>query len=1113
MVQSKKYMFPIDASRVLCRGTAIFLPQSPELFGTSHHHICITLNTLHDAREILMVNRLRLFKKAACSLTFLLLSLACLPAAAQSASINGLVTDSTNAVLPKVTVELLDTATHTKQTAVTNSSGFYTIPNVMPGEYTVNVTATGFETESRTNVTVTIGAKVTLNFALKVGSQTEQVTVDGSQEELNTTDASVSTVVNRNFVENLPLNGRSFQSLITLSPGVIVVPSAGVGSSGEISVNGQRTEANYYTIDGISANTGASVSSAGYPGGGFSGATPQESALGTTQSIVSIDALEEFRESTSSYSAEYGRTPGGQFSFSTRSGTNTYHGTLFDYLRNDALDAQNFFDLTKLPERQNDFGGTFGGAIRIPHLYDGRDKSFFFFSYEGLRLVQPQAAQLYEVPSNTLRQTAPAALQPFLDAFPTTSSPDVGNGLAYLTVGYTAPSRLDTTSIRIDHSFSDRFKIFGRYSYVPSQSESRQPTDLAQVNNTVRNIQTFVFGASSIITPNIADEFRFGFTTNGYNSNRYLDNFGGATPFDIGSVPGLNNGSWLTFFIFYDLYPYYLIEPQSNTQHQFNVVDSLTWNVGRHSFKYGVDYRLLITQEALPPLWEVGFFTSEAAILANNPAGLYVYTQAINMDAHSSNFSLYAQDEWKATPRLSVSYGVRWDINPPPFDGAGNTPYTLNQITDLSTAVIAPKNTPLWQTTYGNFAPRLGIAYQLNSKAGMETVLRAGGGLFYDTGTTLSAEGYYGVGTTGFGNYTPVQLGSPGYVPGADPFPATAAQVQGAPLPNALSPYNAAVFAFDTHLKLPYTGEWNVAVEQALGTQQSLTFNYVASAGRRLLAQFLYYPENLPTPNENFSGGSGLYVTTNAASSDYNSLQVKFERKLSHGLQFLASYTWSHAIDNATTNFTIFQLERASSDYDIRNNFQTALSYNVGGHYSSRIVDYALTHWAFDARISARSALPVDILDGPSIVSASSGASTNYHPDRVPNTPLYLYGPQYSSVGGRVINFNAFTPGPTGGDVDGNAGRNIARGFDAVQTDLTLRRDFPITQRVGLQFRVEAYNIFNHPIFGDIYNQLASGASLFGQAYDTESTQLGGLSSLYQVGGPRSLQLALKLHF
>jgi hypothetical protein len=943
---------------------------------------------------------------------------------------------------------------------------------------------------------VTVGAKISLDFTLKVGLQSEQVSVDGSGENINTTDASVSTVIGRNFVENLPLNGRSFQSLITLSPGVTVVPSAGVGSSGEISVNGQRTEANYYTIDGISANTGASVSSAGYPGGGFSGATPQESALGTTQSIVSIDALEEFRESTSSYSAEYGRTPGGQFSFSTRAGTNQYHGTAFDYLRNDALDAANYFDTTKLPERQNDFGGTIGGYIKIPHLYDGRDKTFFFFSYEGVRLQQPQAAQLYEVPSNNFRQIAPVALQPFLAAFPVSNGPDLGNGLANLTVGYSAPSRLDTTSVRIDHSFGDRFKIFGRYSDVPSQSTSRQPTDLAQVNETTRNIKTLVLGASSVITSHMADELRFGVTGNDYKSNRYLDNFGGATPFAIGTVPGLNDGSWLTFFLFYGLYPYYLIEPQSNRQRQVNVVDSLTQTIGRHNLKYGVDYRRLVTSEELPPLWEVGYYFDEASVLANSPAGLFVYTQSINMKAVSSNFSLYAQDEWKTNERLSLSYGVRWDVNPPPTDANGNTPYTLNQITDLSTAVIAPKNSPLWKTTYGNFAPRVGVAYQLNTAPGRETVLRVGGGLFYDVGTTLSAEGYYGVGTTGFGNYT-----------GQGAFPATLAQVAATPAPNAASPYNAPVFAYDPNLKLPYTGQWNVALEQSFGAQQSLTLNYVGSAGRRLLAQKFYSPQNLG--NQNFSGGSGLYVTTGGASSDYNALQVKFDRKLSHGLQALASYTWSHAIDDATNNFTIFELERANSDYDIRNNFQAALSYNIGGQYSNRLVAYALTHWAADGRISARSALPVDITQGQSL-DPNSGATTSYHPDRTPNTPLYLYGSQY--IGGRAINFNAFTPVPVTG-VDGNAGRNSTRGFGAVQADLTLRRDFPFNERVGLQFRAEAYNIFNHPIFGDIYNSLTDGATLFGNTYDTQSTQLGGLSSLYQIGGPRSMQVALKLHF
>jgi Carboxypeptidase regulatory-like domain/TonB dependent receptor len=1027
------------------------------------------------------------------SLAFLSMA-AAISAHAQSANISGIVSDKTGAVVADASVDLVNSATQAMRKTTSNHAGVYSVPDLTPGTYEMTVSAAGFQTEQRTNVSVAVAANVTLNFTLSVGSQAQHVVVNGSGEEINTTDATVSTVVDRRFVQNMPLNGRSFQSLITLAPGVTVVPSSGQGFSGEMSVNGQRTEANYYTIDGVSANTGATVSTSGFIGAGFSGSTPQESALGTTQSIVSIDALQEFRETTSSYSAEYGRTPGGQFSFSTRSGTNQYHGSLFEYLRNAALDAKNYFDTTKLAERQNDFGGTLGGPIWIPHLYNGRDKAFFFFSYEGLRLTNPIAATLYQVPSNYLRMNAPAVLRPFLDAFPVGNDANLQpDGLDNLTVGYTAPSRLNTTSARIDYNVSDRFKIFGRYSYVPSESDTRQPSDPAQVSATVRNVQSLVLGANNVITSSIVNEFRFGFTGNNFNSNRYIDNFGGATPLHISQAPGLTNGDWMTFFLFYGLYPYYLIEPQSNRQNQINVVDSLTQTVGRHTLKYGIDYRYLLTSEILPPLWEVGFYYSTADVLANNPAGLFVYRQATNMKDVTENFSAYVQDEWKLTDRLNLSLGIRWDVNPAPHDANGNNPYTVNQITDLATVQAAPKNTPLWQTVYSNFAPRVGLAYQLNTAPGRETVLRAGGGLFYDTGNALSAEGYFGLGTTGSGIFT-------------GPFPATAAQVASTPQPSAAAPYNSAIFGYDPHLKSPYTGEWNVAVEQALGTNQALTVNYVGSVGNQLLTQHFYHPEDFG--NKAFSGGYGLYITTNAAGSNYNALQVKFNRTLSHGLQMLASYTWSHAIDNATSNFTVYQLERANSDYDIRNNFQLALSYDVGGHYSNRAVAYALKHWSIDTRVSARSALPVDVLQAAT-VDTSAGVSINYHPDRVPGQPLYI---SEKVPGGRAINYNAFTPVPTNG-VDGNAGRNIARGFDAVQQDLTLRRDFPIKGSFGVQFRAEAYNIYNHPVFGSIYNSLSSGPSLFGIAYNTENSQLGGLGPLYQVGGPRSMQLSLRIHF
>ena len=369
-----------------------------------------------------------------------------------------------------------------------------------------------------------------------------------------------------------------------------------------------------------------------------------------------------------------------------------------------------------------------------------------------------------------------------------------------------------------------------------------------------------------------------------------------------------------------------------------------------------------------------------------------------------------------------------------------------------------------------------------------------GGGLFYDTGVALSAQGYYGIGTTGFASYTTA-------------FPATQTQVNAAPTPSAAAPYNAPIYGYDPNLKLPYTGEWNLAVEQALGEKQSLNVNYVASAGRRLLAQRFYMPQTLG--NTAFADGKGLYLTTGAASSDYDALQVKSIASYRVGCRCWRAIRGRMRWIRIRRILQPMRWERANSDYDIRHNFQMAASYDVGGRYRNAAEAYVLQHWALDTRISARSALPIDVLQ-PQTVDPASGATIQLHPDRVLSQPLYLTGSGYR--GGRAINYNAFSPyaGTTG---DGSAGRNVARGFDAVQTDLTMRRDFPIHEQVGLQFRAEAYNVFNHAIYGSVYNNLSSGATLFGQTYNTLNNELGGLNGLYQVGGPRSLQVALKLHF
>jgi hypothetical protein len=1026
---------------------------------------------------------------------------------AQNAEISGFVKDPGGAVIPHADVTLRNTATNTQQSTTTSEGGEYVLPLLKPGNYSLSAEAPGFAKKVIDDIRLEVAAKVSRTITLEVGSTTETVTVNGNELNVNTVDASVSTVVDRQFVENMPLNGRSFQSLMTLVPGVSVVPTSYAGVAGEIAVNGQRTEANYFTVDGVSANSGSAPYSPGFSAG-YGGAVAGETALGTTQSMISVDALQEFRTTTSTYSAEYGRSPGGQFTFSSRSGTNEWHGSGFDYLRNDAFDANNWFNnnlgVGRQAERQNDFGGTLGGPLTIPGLYDGSNKTFFFFSYEGLRLTQPQAAQRYLVPGEALRASAPTATQPYLDVFPLPNAGDAGNGYGWFVAGTVLPSSLDSVGIRIDHSFSDRFKVFGRFNNAPSSSAQSLTNSGNPANVTTRltNVKTLTLGATSILNPRVSNDARFNFTWNSSESQFALTNLGGATPLALTDIPGLTSSDW--FFACVDneeVYGCYRLAPQTDRQRQWNLVDTLGVTVGRHTLKLGVDFRRTYTHTVLPTTYELPQFSSVEEIQQGRPSFLVDYHSQGPAQPVYLNYSAFLQDEWRISPRLSASLGVRWELNPAPHDAGGNGPYgidTLNQ----ATMAVTPRGTPLWKTTYTNFAPRVGIAYQLNTSDRWQTVLRAGAGLFYDTGSAQASSGYlFGVGITSRTSFAGSLL------------PLTAEQLASVPAPSAAMPYNSEVVGFDPNLKLPRTWQWNTAIEQRLGSKQSLTLTYVGSAGSRLLVQKAYDPTVLG--NTNFASkaedGLGLLLTTNGASSNYNSLQVQFKRNLSHGLQALLSYTWSHALDDVTSNFQVYEQERASSDYDIRHNFQAALTYDIPARYSHRVLSAVLSHWSLDGRISARSALPLDIQGDT--VTDPSGILLTYHPNLVAGQPVYLNGSEYP--GGRAVNFAAFS-GATdsaGNTVEGNLGRNALRGFDAIQADVAARRDFSLGERFKLQFRAEAFNVLNHPVYGSIYNILSYGPQLFGQAYTTQNNQLGGLNALYQVGGPRSLQLALKLHF
>lgn len=1037
-----------------------------------------------------------------------------------NASINGLVLDPSGAAIAGAQIVVVNDSTGVQYTSKTNGEGIYVVTNVPPGTYRIQVSNSGFKTIIKPDIVIHVQDAVAMNFTLPIGAASEIVTVKGGTPLINTESAAVSTVVDQSYVTNMPLNGRSLQDLILLTPGVLTnspQSKSVLGVGGEFSVNGQRTESNYYAVDGVSANAGI-FPNAVTGASSLSGSLPSATVLGTTQGLVSVDALEEFRVQTSSYSAEYGRNQGGQFYFVTRSGTNQWHGTAFDYLRNDAFDANDWFNdylaQRKPPLRQNDFGGTLGGPIEIPRLYHGKNSTFFFFSYEGLRLLQPQAATISDVPSVSLRSSARKVLQPVLNAFPIPNGRDLGNGLGEYVASWSNPGQIDSESVRLDHTVNDRLKLFFRFSNTASNSAVRtggQFSDPANPTATSFTTRTYTFGATSSFSTRGGNEFRLGYISNDSASVSSSDNFGGAQPVNLGQLQGLDlqktNPTVDVFFLLPNTTSPQVVDgPSKAVQRQWNLVDTASLVAGGHQFRFGADYRRSSPVAKGNDPFVAYFFSSQSSVLNDSVDLGQAIVQADARPVYT-NFSLFVQDEWRVTGRLNLSLGLRWDVNPAPGAASGNLPYTV-QGSSVSTLTLSPQGTPLWQTTWFNFAPRLGAVYVLRNTPGWETVVRGGGGVFFDTGQQLGSVGYQGPGFSSLNDFG-IDFGTPAA------FPISPARATPPIINPPVPPFTVNVWAFSPHLQLPFTLQWNASIEQALGKSQSLSASYVGANGRRLLEQS---EVNVGQFNSNFRS---VFFSENGLTSDYNALQVRYQRRLAQGLQALAAYTWSHSIDYGSLNISL-PFVRGNSDFDVRHNFSAAFSFDFPNQSKAEhsLMALLFDYWGLDGRLSARSGFPVS-LDGRQVADPVTGSFLFAGLNLVPGQPLYLYGSQCALAynngrgcpGGRAINPAAFVS--PSGNSEGDAPRNFMRGFGAWQSDFAARRDFPIHERLKLQFRAEAFNVLNHPNFGSINARFCSlsPTCTFGQAQATLAKSLGVLSSLYQTGGPRSMQLALKLIF
>jgi hypothetical protein len=1072
------------------------------------------------------------------------------PALAQleTATVSGQVVDPSGLSVAGAHVKLVDIDRDTTTSATTNNSGLYTFASVHPGRYRMEVAAAGFRIVNVTGLALNVQDHIEQNFRLQIGSVAESVTVEAGAQQVNTADATVSTVVDRQFAENLPMNGRSFQTLIELTPGVVLTTSSSF-SDGQFSVNGQRADSNYWMIDGVSANIG--ISSNAGASDTLSGSLGGFSAQGGTNSLVSVDAMQEFRIQTSTFAPEFGRTPGGQISIVTRSGTNQFHGTIFDYFRNDVLDANNWFNgftnvppLPKAEERQNDFGGTFSGPIF-------KNRTFFFFSYEGLRLRLPLTSQTtvpdasYTPGTTNSRQNAIPAMQPFMNAFPLPSpnSPEIPcdpstdyfcpssgeTGTAALNASYSNRSTLDAASLRVDHRLNDKLILFGRYNYAPSGLLQRPGYTGGDALNVLNNIsdptQTATLGATWTVSPVLTNDLRVNYSRVSATSAYSLDKFGGAVPFSnsLAGVPSPYTAQNSQVYILLLSLGSLISEgTTAQIQRQFNVVDSVSRQLGSHTVKFGGDYRRLTPSVAGIPYMQLAAFynvsdmesgtLAEGAVSASSRVPLVL-----------QNLGMFAQDTWRVRPRLTLTYGLRWDIDFTPKTSSGPGLPAVANFNDLSTLGIAPPGTPVFSTQYGNIAPRIGIAYQLFQTKGWETVLRGGWGLFYDLATTQLEIGgsYYPFGSTNTFYFSQFPLN-----PNCSYNPVSCPN-SGQPV--AVSPNNAYLYALDPYLKAPHTQEWNFAVEQSLGDAQSFSATYAGAAGRRLLVT-----EGYQAPNPNLQAA---FVVGNYGTSDYDSLQLQFRRRLVKGLQALASYTWAHSIDTGSTGaggvasgdyYTrqmAANVNRGPSDFDLRNTASAALTYEIPAARRNRFVAALSQGWSTQNTFQIRSAIPANVSYSGYFIGTSDIA---VRPDVVPGQPFYLSSAQCPPVlfspcpGGKGFNPAAFTLpplDPTTGDPtrQGDFGRNGLRGFGAWQWDFAAHRDFPLNEHLQLQFRAELFNVLNHPNFappgGDLNAEFGYSTETLGQSLNAANDGSGGFSALYQFGGPRSVQLALKLAF
>ena len=723
-----------------------------------------------------------------------------LRAAASGQDLAGFVRDSTGAALEGAAVTVMDEDTGVRRIARTGPDGAYAVFGLPAGPYRVTVRQPGFQSIVRWNVRIEAATALRLDFLVQVGSMRETITVEGSAPQINAHDASVGASLEHDAAGRLPVGPRGLLALVELAPAVVSTPAAH-GEAGQFSAAGSRPNTNYFTVDGVSGNNG--VSGGGLPAQFAGNALPAMTAFGSTQNLVSSDALEEVHVLTSTFAPEHGRLPGAQVELTTRSGSNQTHGSAFYGARPDALAARDWFANAAAgphtPLRLNQWGATVGAPLR-------RDRAFFFVCYDALRLAEPYTSTIV-TPSVHIRETAPPAARPVLNAFPWPDRTTGNADLSTRTAGYSRASRLDAAALRIDYALSDGLTLFGRYNRAPSYAES----GFAQVEHLHLHSASFTLAATASLAPNLTNDARI----NVWNSDAVSEfspnpASGGIQP-DFTALFQRTPAGPTFYGIAVDVVgAMYWGQSGRNRQRQWNLVDAVAVRRGAHDIRFGIDYQRLAPTRESAAESVTGEWSSLASLLAGAPPTV-TSVRAESASALIETLSGFFQDGWSVTPRLALTYGVRWELTPAPamrqpagvFASTG--PPAFAGLADSGLSVTS-LNEELWRTRYAQLAPRAGIALRLSG----DSVLRAGWGIFYDVAFSAALNPINGF------PFNRWQFGSGAAGTTAGDVPAYGLRYQ-------------------RDLKLPYTHEWNVAYERAFGRVNAASVSYVGSSGRRLL--------------------------------------------------------------------------------------------------------------------------------------------------------------------------------------------------------------------------------------------------------------------------------------